>query len=41
MNSFIKDFRDLDAWKKANELSLKIYLLSRGLPDDEKFGLIS
>jgi len=34
-------FEDLDVWKLAHELRLKVYILAKFLPDNEKFGLIS
>lgn len=37
----MKTYRDLIVWQKSILLVEKIYLLSRELPDDEKFGLIS
>ncbi|HLY63485.1 MAG TPA: four helix bundle protein [Terriglobia bacterium] len=37
----IRDFKDLEVWKFARELRHEFYLLSKGLPDCEKFGLAS
>lgn len=37
----IKTYRDLIVWQKPIILVKKIYLISRVLPDEEKFGLIS
>ena len=34
-------FQDLDVWKKAHKLVLRIYGITRSFPNDEKFGLIS
>lgn len=34
-------YRDLDAWKVAMDLVEEAYVLSRLLPDEEKFGLTS
>ena len=37
----ILSFQDLKVWQKAHNLVLEIYRLSKGFPDDEKFGLTS
>lgn len=37
----IKSFRDLIVWQKAMKLVTDIYRLSRKLPRDEQYGLIS
>ena len=37
----LPNYRNLDAWKKAMALVEAIYLLSRDLPSEEKFGLVS
>ena len=37
----MQDFRKLDVWKKAHELTLKVYDLTATLPKDEQFGLTS
>lgn len=37
----LKSFQELDAWKKAHNLTLEIYGVTRGFPQDERFGLIS
>ena len=37
----MQDFRNLDVWKKAHELTLAIYRLTKSFPDDERFGLTS
>lgn len=34
-------FEDLDVWKKAHRLVLKIYKITRDFPNEEKFGLVS
>lgn len=36
-----KGYHKLIVWKKAHELVLKIYRLTRNFPPEEKFGLIS
>lgn len=38
---FIQKFTDLEVWKKAHELTLLVYKLSKGFPKDESFGLKS
>ena len=35
------DFTELSVWKKAFDLLLDIYLLTRAFPGDEKFGMVS
>ena len=39
--SYIKTFEDLDCWKKARRLRIKISELVKTFPNDEKFGLTS
>ncbi len=34
-------FKELEVWKKAMDLSQRIYELTRKFPSEEKFGLIS
>jgi four helix bundle protein len=36
-----KPHKRLEAWKKAVELTIKIYKLTEILPESEKFGLVS
>ncbi len=36
----IKDFYDLDVWKKGHELVLEIYKITKDFPKEEKFGII-
>ena len=36
-----KQFQDLIVWQKAHQFVLKVYLLSKGFPKDELFGLTS
>jgi len=40
-NSKIKDFTDLEAWRKSHELVLTIYKITDKFPKSEAFGLIS
>lgn len=37
----ITSFRDLKVWEKSHELVLSIYQLTKKLPEEEKYGLIS
>ncbi|MCH7986298.1 MAG: four helix bundle protein [Acidobacteria bacterium] len=37
----MKSFEDLEVWRKAHELTLLSYRLTRAFPPDERFGLIS
>jgi four helix bundle protein len=41
MNGEILSFRDLFAWQKAMGLVRKAYILSRGFPREETYGLTS
>ena len=36
-----KTFEDIIAWQKAHQFVLLVYKISRGFPEDEKFGLTS
>lgn len=36
-----KRFEDLEVWRKAHELVLKIYKITKDFPAEEKFGLVS
>jgi len=36
-----KRFEDLEVWRKAHELVLKIYEITSSYPPEEKFGLVS
>ncbi|MEI2368019.1 four helix bundle protein [Niallia circulans] len=38
---FVKDFKQLEVWKKAVSLSEKIYKLAKGFPKHEQYGLRS
>jgi four helix bundle protein len=35
----VKTFRDLIAWQKAKELAKVVYLATKAMPADERFGL--
>lgn len=37
----MKDYRNLDVWKKAHEFTLSVYHVTIGFPAEEKFGLVS
>lgn len=37
----MKTFRDLLIWKKAMEMIVNIYEVTKRFPDDEKYGLVS
>lgn len=36
-----RDYKDLFVWKKGMALAKQIYVLTKGFPDAEKFGLVS
>ena len=36
----IKEFYDLDVWKKGHQLVLEIYKITKDFPKEEKFGII-
>lgn len=35
----MKDYRDLQVWRKAHELTLAVYRVTQRFPGDEKYGL--
>ena len=35
----MQDFRKLEVWEKAHRITLRIYAITRGFPQDERFGL--
>jgi len=37
----IKSVEDLDVYKKAHEITLKLYKITKDFPNDEKLGLVS
>ena len=37
----MKDFRQLESWKRAHKVTLAIYAITKGSPIDERFGLTS
>lgn len=40
METKIKDFTDLEAWKESHEVVLEIYKITSTFPKDERFGLV-
>ncbi|MDO9541720.1 MAG: four helix bundle protein [Kiritimatiellia bacterium] len=41
MNEKIRNFRDLDIWKLGKNLVIDVYKITRNLPKEETYGLIS
>ena len=41
MKNKIKNFYDLDAWKKSHILSIEIYKLTENFPKEEIYGVVS
>ena len=37
----MKKFKDLNVWKRAMELVKMVYTITKGFPEEEKFGLTS
>jgi four helix bundle protein len=37
----MKDFRDLDVWRKAHDLTLAMYRVTKSFPKEEMYGLTS
>ena len=37
----MKDYRQLEVWKRSHHLTLKVYSFTRGFPKEELFGLTS
>ena len=37
----MRDFRNLEVWKKSHEMTLALYQVTDGFPKDELFGLTS
>ncbi|TVQ59010.1 MAG: four helix bundle protein [Phycisphaerales bacterium] len=41
MSAQVNTYRDLIAWQKAFTLGISVYRLTKSMPDNERFGLIS
>jgi four helix bundle protein len=41
MDNTIKNFYDLEAWKKGHKLTLEIYRITKEFPREEIYGIIS
>lgn len=41
MENKIKNFHELDAWKKGHELALEIYKITKNFPKEELYGIVS
>ncbi len=41
VDAVVKSFRDMEVWKKANELSYQVFELTKTLPRSEDYGLTS
>lgn len=41
MDTKIKNFYDLEAWKKGHELVLEIYTITKNFPKQEIYGIVS
>ena len=39
MGAFVKHYRELEVYKMAMEGTMEIYSITKGFPDEEKFGL--
>jgi len=37
----MRDFKDLEIWKKSVDLTEKIYIVTKKFPEEEKYGLTS
>ncbi len=37
----VRDFRELKVWEKSHRLTLEVYKVSQGFPEDERYGLTS
>jgi len=36
-----KNYKELDVWRRSLRLTIELYKVTRGFPEDEKFGLVS
>ena len=41
MSEKLKSYKDLKVWQRSYQLCLEIYKLTKGFPDEEKYGLTS
>ena len=41
MSEKLKNYKDLKVWQRAYQLCLEIYKITKGFPDEEKYGLTS
>ena len=41
MSENLKSYKDLKVWQRAYQLCLEIYKITKGFPDEEKYGLTS
>jgi four helix bundle protein len=41
MSEKLKSYKDLKVWQRSYQLCLEIYKLTKGFPDEEKYGLKS
>ncbi len=37
----VRDFRKIRVWEKAHELTLEVYRVTTGFPDNERYGIVS
>ena len=38
---FSQSFKDVEVWKKAHQLALDVYRMTKSFPSEEKYGLVS
>ena len=41
MSEKLKSYKDLKVWQRSYQLCLEIYKITKGFPDEEKYGLTS
>jgi len=41
VNEKLKNYKDLKVWQRSYQLCLEIYKITKGFPDEEKYGLTS
>jgi four helix bundle protein len=37
----VENFQGLEVWQRAHRLALDVYRVTKGFPNDERFGLVS